>query len=654
MTKIPQTIDVPRYSMQSYLSTNLGLELSDQISIPRVLVRRSHYSQNDIALKEKRQGQWHDLSYKQLLEKIYSYTGQLLKLGIKAHEKAAILLPNSMAWAISDLGNLFASAITVPIYETLSKESIQHILKNSESRLIVVNSWERVAFVQSMQRELPDLQHIVVLDSSRPSQPEIGLWTWNDWLSSGESYWKANRSTVEAAHLTLVRDDIATLIYTSGTTGLPKGVMLTHKNILSNLYGIMAITDYSEDDVLLSILPLSHVFERTIGHFCPLLMGCTIAYAESIEKIGENLAEIRPTVCAAVPRIFEKIYAGVVKQIAQGSPLKRKLFEWAKRVGEQSTRLKRIDLQPGQLQRSRHRPEENFYPPEYEYSSPWLRFQFALANKLVFSKIRAKFGGRIRYFLTGGAALSPEIITFFRSINIHIYEGYGLTETSPIVSFNYGRNFEAGTVGKLLPFVQVKFGEDEEILVKGPNVMAGYYKLPEATKEAIDEEGWFHTGDLGTVTVHNHLKITGRKKDLVITSNGKNVASTPIETALVESTLIASSLVVGNGQKYIGALIFPDFITLQQLAKDLRLSSQLTVAQLCDEPKIVAEYQKIVNEINPKLARYEQIKRFRLVPDELTIENGQLTPTLKVKRNVVEKNYSQLIQDLYKGGDSEG
>lgn len=650
MTKIPQTIDIPRYSIQSYISTNLGLELSDEISLPRVFLRRVAYSQNDIALKEKKNGQWTDLTYKELSEHIFAYAAQLLKLGFQDHDKAAILAPNSCAWAISDLGNLFAGAITVPIYETLSLETIAHILKNSESRILVVAHQKQLEMIQSIRGQLPQLQHIIVINEGPKQKSSSGIWAWEDWLASGRAYFESHREEVMAAHNRIKRDDIATLIYTSGTTGMPKGVMLSHKNIMSNLYGIMSITDFGENDVLLSILPLSHVFERTIGHFCPLVMGSTIAYAESIDKIGINLVEIQPTVCAAVPRIFEKIYAGVIKQIAEGSKLKQAIFHWARSVGERSTRLKRIELQPAQIKRSRHRPEENFLPIEYEPSGLWLRFQFWLAGRLVYSKIKAKFGGQIRYFLTGGAALSPDIIIFFRSIGIKIYEGYGLTETSPIVSFNYGANFEAGSVGKLLPFVQVKFADDEEILVKGPNVMSGYYNLPEATRDAIDAEGWFHTGDLGMVTHLNHLKITGRKKDLVITSNGKNVASTPIETALVEHTLIASSLIVGNGQKYIGALIFPDFLALKQLAHDLRLSADASIEALCKEPKIIAVFDKIVAELNPKLARYEQIKRFTLVPEELTVENGQLTPTLKVKRNVVEKNFAPIITALYQGG----
>ena len=651
------SIDIPKYSMLSYLSTNLGLDLSDKISIPRVIKRRIQYSPDAIALKEKRHGIWLEITYKQLEEFIYTYSAQLMHKGFQPNDKAAILLPNGKKWAVSDLGNLFAHAITVPIYQTLNSDSIMHILKNSQSRMIVVETGAQAMMIQAMGPKLPSLQYVVVLEEPKkwhkPAEAaskqssNILILSWKQWMEEGAIFLKQNQDKVRKAHLEIVREDLATIIYTSGTTGLPKGVMLTHKNILANLYGISLITNFDHNDELLSILPLSHIFERVIGHFCPLMMGATISYAESVDTIGENLTEIRPTICAAVPRIFEKIYAGILSQVAEGSWLKQKIFHWARKIGDQNTRLKKPDLIGEQPQRSRHRPEEFFSPPEFEPTNLWSRFQYWLANMLVFRKINKKFGSRIRYFLTGGAALDANIISFFRSINIWIYEGYGLTETAPIVAFNHGINYEEGTVGKLLPFVEVKFGEDDEILVKGPNVMAGYYLLPKENKEAINPDGWFHTGDLGMVTPRNFLKITGRKKDIIVTSNGKNVPSTPIESALSSHDIIAHSLIVGNNKKYIAALIFPDFESVRHLAQEHRIDTGKGIEELCAEETIVSVYQNIVTAVNEKLSRYEQIKKFQLIPQELTIENGQLTPTLKAKRNVIEKNNYSKIEQLY-------
>ena len=371
------SIDIPKYSMLSYLSTNLGLDLSDKISIPRVIKRRMQYSPDAIALKEKRHGIWLEITYKQLEEFIYTYSAQLMHKGFQPNDKAAILLPNGKKWAVSDLGNLFAHAITVPIYQTLNSDSIMHILKNSQSRMIVVETGAQAMMIQAMGPKLPSLQYVVVLEEPKkwhkPAEAaskqssNILILSWKQWMEEGAIFLKQNQDKVRKAHLEIVREDLATIIYTSGTTGLPKGVMLTHKNILANLYGISLITNFDHNDELLSILPLSHIFERVIGHFCPLMMGATISYAESVDTIGENLTEIRPTICAAVPRIFEKIYAGILSQVAEGSWLKQKIFHWARKIGDQNTRLKKPDLIGEQPQRSRHRPEEFFSPPEFEH-----------------------------------------------------------------------------------------------------------------------------------------------------------------------------------------------------------------------------------------------------------------------------------------------
>jgi long-chain acyl-CoA synthetase len=419
--------------------------------------------------------------------------------------------------------------------------------------------------------------------------------------------------------------DLATLIYTSGTTGDPKGVMLLHSNITSNVAAVRQVFHvFAQDDVALSFLPLCHIFERMAGYYMMLDVGATIAYAESVEAVPANMAEVRPTLMCSVPRLYEKIYARVQEKVAGDPPARQKIFRWAVGVGRRLFR---------------HR---------WERTSPGLldRLQGALADKLVFGKIRERTGGRLKLFVSGGAPLSREINEFFGAVGLQIVEGYGLTETSPVITCNRPDRFKPGTVGLPLPGLEVKIAEDGEILTRGPHVMKGYYNKPEATAEAIGGEGWFHTGDVGVIDADGFLTITDRKKDLIVTSGGKNIAPQPIENVIKNSPLVGEVVMIGDRRNFPSALLVPNFEVLERWAREKGLSYS-SREELVQRPEVVALYEQTVKELTPHLAGFERIKKLALLAREFTLESGELTPTLKVKRRVIEKKYKDVIDNIY-------
>lgn len=591
----------------------LNADASD--TLPRVFLQCASRHHAKVALMEKRDGRYQGITYGGLLEDTRAFASALIEKGVGVRDRIAIFLKNSPAWAISDFGTMFAGGATVPIYETLVPSVIRHILRDSGAVGIVVEDKKQFEKIQSIWPELPTLRFAVLRKPEGVSLPlpDGRIVSLENFLEKGRSLLPKDRPVIDQRMGEIQKDDIASIVYTSGTTGDPKGVMLTHRNFLSNVQGVSSIADITSKDTLLSILPLSHVLERTAGYYIPILAGATIAYAEGMDAVAANLQEVRPTVCCAVPRLFEKIYTRMLKKIEESHPFKKWLFRWALSVGRRpSSRLSR-----------------------------------ALADAFVCKKIRRTLGGRLRFFVSGGAALSKEIIEFFRSLNVLIYEGYGLTESSPVVSFNFGKNFRPGTVGKVLPEVRVKFSPEGEILVKGPNVMKGYYNNPKATAESIDADGWLHTGDVGVFDEDNFLKITDRIKELIVMSNGKNVAPLPIENKLTQAPLVANAMAVGNNRKYIAALLFPSLPELQALAKSLGINSS-KFEDLCRDEKIRERFAEIVEGVNKDLSRYEQVKTFELVPHELTVEGGEITPTLKLKRRIVEKKFGDLIEELYR------
>ncbi|MGB2907816.1 MAG: long-chain fatty acid--CoA ligase, partial [Candidatus Aminicenantaceae bacterium] len=542
----------------------------------------------------------------------------LQSLGLKKGDKLIIFLENSPFWVMTDLATLCLGGITVPIYTSLMPEQVKYIIDNSDARIVVCSGSDLWAKVAAVRHQLDKVEHFISLGGDAPT----GTLTLMEVQERGRELGRENPELFEQSVAALQPDDIASIIYTSGTTGLPKGVMLMHGNFMSNIKAIDEILEFSPADTTLSFLPLSHVLERMVS-FTYLYNGCTIGYAESVETLGANLLEIRPTIMVNVPRVLEKIYAKVIDNVLTSSPLKRKIFYWALNVGKEVSKLK-LQNQP---------------------LPGGLKFKHNIAHKLVFSKIIAKTGGRVRFFVSGGGPLSKDIAEFFHAVGILILEGYGLTETSPVISVNTFDHLKFGAVGPPIPGVEVKIAEDGEILTKGPHVMKGYYKMEEVTREAI-RDGWFYTGDIGHIDENGYLVITDRKKDIIVTAGGKNVAPQPIENILKLDPFIEGALLVGDRRKFISALIVPSFEKLEEYAKSNSIAYD-SRQDLVAKETIIQFYEKLIDRITPNLASYEKIKKVILMGRDFEIEKGEMTPSLKVKRNIVEEKYASEINSLY-------
>ncbi len=589
-------------------------------SLVHMFTERAGRNPFGAALLVKKDGRYHEISWADFAAHVRQIALGLFGLGAVKGDKICLLSENRPEWAISDIGILSLDAVNVPIYPTSSDSEIEYILKHSEAGILILSGAEQYQKVRDIRRNCPGLKHLIVMDPV----PEKAADTINfdDLLRAGEALEKREPALYETLYRKINLWDMATIIYTSGTTGQPKGAMLTHMNFLSNVKASAIVLPAGPEDRSLSFLPLSHVFERMAGFYFMIYQGVSIAYAENMNTVPQNLQEVRPTVVTSVPRLYEKMYARVLEQ-AQSSPLKKKIFEWSIKAGRES---------------SSYRMAGKPLP-----FGLWLRYR--LAQKLVFQKIKMKLGGRLRFFISGGAPLSKEIAEFFYSADILILEGYGLTETSPVVSLNRPDHFKFGTVGTLLPGVEVKIAEDGEIMVKGPNVMPGYFKNEGETAKAI-RDGWFYTGDIGEFDPQGFLKITDRKKDLIITSGGKNIAPQKIENLLVADEYILQICVCGDRKNYITALIVPDFSRLETFAREQRIVFK-TRNELVLHPKV---QELIKNRIEARLedfAGYEKIKYFTLLAEEFTQERGELTPTLKLKRKVINEKYRPLIEAMY-------
>jgi long-chain acyl-CoA synthetase len=498
-------------------------------------------------------------------------------------------------------------------------EQIKYIIDDSDAKVVVCSTRELWRKIEMVRKDLTKVTHAILFEDRAPE----GVQTLASVIEKGKGIAARGEDDFEKTALGIQPDALASIIYTSGTTGIPKGVMLTHANFVHNIKSLRAIVEFTNKDVILSFLPLSHVLERMCT-FAFLYAGATIAYAESIETVGENLVEARPTIMVSVPRLFDKIYARVIDQVLAGSALKKKIFFWAVRIGKKQGKM-------------RLRGEK---------MTGWLKFRYGLAQKLVFSKILAKTGGRVRFFVSGGAPLSKDIAEFFYAAGLTVIEGYGLTETSPVIACNTIEGVKFGTVGRPIPGVEVKVAPDGEILTRGPNLMKGYYKKEAETREAI-VDGWLHTGDIGTLDDEGFLVITDRKKDLIITAGGKNVAPQPIENLLKTNPYIANAVVVGGNRKFISALIVPNFDKLEAYARagNIPFSSRTELAGREDVRDFLLAQ---VNRSTPDLAPYERVKKIVLLDRDFEIEAGEITPTLKVRRSIVEQKYKGLIDTMYK------
>lgn len=576
------------------------------------------YPKDDLLLFKK-EGKYVPISTEEFADRVKCFSLGLRDLGLEAGDKLIILSENRPEWVISDVANLCLGGITVPIYTSLIPEQIKYIIDDSDAKIVVVSDQSQWQKIEAIKSQLTKVTSYITCLSEAPE----GVLTFAQVLERGKKMDKQNPGLFEKMALEVKPDAIASIIYTSGTTGPPKGVMLTHSNIFSNVKTCSSLLPFKNTDTVLSFLPLSHILER-MGMFVYLYNGMSIGFAESIDTLGENLLEVRPHIMVNVPRVLEKIYAKVIDNVQVSSSLKRKIFFWALKVGRKYGR-KKILNQP---------------------ISKLLQFKRNLANKLVFSKVYAKTGGRVRFFLCGGAPLSKDIGEFFYAIGLTIIEGYGLTETSPVITANTFENLKFGTVGKPIPGVDVRIDEDGEILTKGPHVMNGYYKKEAASREVF-EGGWFHTGDIGHFDEEGFLVITDRKKDIIVTSGGKNVAPQPIEGILNLNPYISTALVIGDSRKFISALVVPDFEKLEEYAKQNNISFE-DHCDLVKKEEIVKFIQEQVDRSAPNLASYEKVKKIALLDKEFEIEKGEITPTLKVKRNIVEEKYKSIIDAMYR------
>ena len=558
-------------------------------------------------------GTYQDISYTEFGASVDALRKGLNALGVQKGDRVAILSENRPEWAISDFGILKAGAVNVPMFSTLTAAQVGYILKDSGAKIICVSTEKQLEKCLAIRDEVPTLEQIIIFDAVEGETPEGVL----EWTAVCEMAGEAVESDSQ-------EDEVATIIYTSGTTGNPKGVMLTHANFISNVEACKSLIDVSETDVLLSFLPLSHVFERLGGHYVPLFSGAKIAYAESTFTVAQNMKDVAPTVMLSVPRLYETMHERVLRAVEEGSPVKQKIFHWGVSVGSAVSSAIQQGKKPSAI----------------------LQLKQGIADKLVFSKLKAATGGRLRFFVSGGAALPQSIAEFFHAAGILILEGYGLTETSPVISMNHPGKWKFGTVGAQVPGIEVKIAEDGEILTRGPHVMKGYFNNEVATAEVIDREGWFHTGDIGIIDEDGFVKITDRKKNIIVLSNGKNVAPQPIESALVQSPFISQIMVIGSERKNLAALIVPNFDALKAWAADTSIDTDDLSAML----QTREVQQHIQSEIRSRLtdfADFEQVRRFTLLEKEFSQEEDEMTPTLKLKRNVIMERYSDVIEGMY-------
>lgn len=575
-------------------------------------------------LMVKRDGAYRPISYREVRKAVDQTACGLAALGIQRGDRVSIIAENRPEWLYADHAIASLGAISVPVYPTMTAKQNEYIFNDAAITAVIVSNQFQLNKVLTVLGNVPTLKHVIVMNEG-VAAVSANIITMTYLQQLGGEFERRNPDFLRTSRSAVTPDDLLTLIYTSGTTGNPKGVMLTHKNLCTNIIDASTCINIDEDDILLSFLPLSHSFERMAGNYTATAGGGTIAYAESIETVATNMLEVRPTIVTTVPRLFERIHGRIMKQLDSAPAHRRKIFFWAIETGKRFAAARR----KGRM-------------------GPVLKAQYALADKLVLSKVREKTGGRIKFMVSGGAALSREFGEFFEAIGITIIEGYGLTETSPVISANRLNNYKFGCVGQPIPHVEVKIAADGEILARGPNIMQGYWNLPEMTAEVIDTEGWFHTGDIGEIDEEGFIRITDRKKHLFVSSGGKNIAPQPIENLFLSSKFIEQFVLIGDRRMFCTALVVPDFEALKHLAKQHEISFA-NEEELVRNPVITSELEKHIEQIQKDLANYERVRKFVLLEKPFTIENGELTPTQKIRRKVVEERYAALIDTMYQG-----
>jgi long-chain acyl-CoA synthetase len=594
-------------------------------TIPEMFVylteEHSKTAKNNLIMR-KVEGKYEGISYKEFKEQTENFANGLASLGIKQGDKVAIISENRPEWVFSDMAILGLGAVDVPIYPSLTAESFEFILNNSESKAVIVSNKLQLNKILKIIDKCRYLKFIVVLNEKDIIVDNKQLHSFKEVQDTGVIF-KANHFNFFSDSIKAIKDtDYCTIIYTSGTTGEPKGVLLTHKNILSNVNSALETFPINQNDVFLSFLPLCHIFERMAGYYTAFSSGGTIYYAESIESVAQNMVEVHPTIITTVPRLFERIYSKLIRNIESQPASRQKIFYWAIEIGREYAKAKKTGS-----------------------STVSLSIKHKLADKLVFQKIREKTGGKLRFFISGGAPLSRDLGEFFEAVGLQIVEGYGLTESAPVIAANKIDDYKFGTVGKPFPNVEIKIASDGEILARGPNIMQGYFKNKKETEEVL-KEGWLHTGDIGVFDSEGFLMITDRKKHLFKTSAGKYIAPTPIENLFLASKFIDQFVLIGDRRMFLSALIVPDFEAVKEYADSHKIE-YASLEELIKTKEIYSLIEKDMAGVQKKLANFERVRKFALLDKPFSLEGGEITPSLKVRRKFVEERYGHLIEEMY-------
>jgi long-chain acyl-CoA synthetase len=600
--------------MANYKETSMGAIFQNRVQ---------EYGDKTLVKYKNKQGVWEEISWNKLNGMVRDIGMFLISKEIQPGDKVALFSPNRYEWWVADLAIISVGAVNVPIYATNSAEESRYIIENSDSKMCFVGTREHMDKILQIKDRLPNLGEIIIFDDL--DKPVPGVITFQDACREGKA--ARNKDEFDKRLVPINIDDVATIIYTSGTTGNPKGVMLTHKNFVSNVNQLQAVDpDFlSGDHTFLSFLPLAHSLERTVGYYVPIFLGHKVAFAESTEKLLENFGEIRPTFLVSVPRIYEKIHSGITAKVAGAPPVKKALFSWAMGIAKKNLP----------------------YVCENKKRTGMFAIQYNLADKLIFGKLRVALGmDKLHAAISGGAPLSVSDAEFFLGMGIKILEGFGLTETTPVTNGNKPTHIKPGTVGPAVIDTIIKISEAGEILIKGPQVMKGYYKNESATKEAFTSDGFFRTGDIGEIDRDGYLKITGRIKDLIITSSGKNISPQNIENALMASLFIEQLAVIGDNRKYLSALIVPSYISLETWT----MQNNITFTgrkDLISKPEVKKLFEAEIAQCLKDFAPVEQIRKFTLLETEWSQDTAELTPTMKLKRKIINQKYGSLIESMY-------
>ncbi len=594
-----------------------------EICMPAIFQNQAERLGSKACVAYKKGGVYVDISWTEMNRMVHDLAYYLLSIGVKKNDKVALFSPNRYEWWVASQATLSLGAVSVPIYATNSAEEAQYIIDNSDSRACFVGTADHLDRVLKVKSKLKKMKQVIVFDEVNKKVKDV--LTISEAYRIGQGYKKKGEFDKRLA--SIKPGDVSTLIYTSGTTGNPKGVMLMHSNFLSNATIVYnEVKEYiTPEDVFLSFLPLSHSLEMTCGYYIPIVVGSKVAFAEDVSTLMENFQEVRPTIIISVPRIYEKVHAGILAKVADSPGIRQAIFRWA--IGIAAKNLPYM---------CKDKPRSGLFA-----------FKFNLADKLVFSKLKSAIGlDQLRFAISGGGPLSVSDAEFFIGMGIKILEGFGLTETTPVTHFNRPNNIKPGAVGHPVPQTKVKIADDGELLIKGPQVMKGYYKNPKATKEVFTRDGFFRTGDIAMIDEEGFLKITGRIKDIIVTAGGKNISPQNIENSLKTSQLIEQVAVIGDRRKYLSALVIPAFEALEKWAKKsgVQFSGK---RDLIEKPEVISLIGSEIEKYTKQYSRVEQIRKFRLLDAEWTQQTDELTPTQKVKRRVVEAKYAKEIESLY-------